>query len=256
MPNVKPALLINGLILVFLPLLARGDDVIRRITGTGQDMGIGIEQVGVLVYPPSMTADAVFSGEARAVISVDAEGKLSDWLIIGYTQRAFAEAAAAAVQRWRYDPAIINGQRRASRAHILFEFKTQGVVVQTLPSALIRQIARPGADEHYVFQPCRLSELDRTPEPEQVVVPAVKLEGSPRSVTVEFYIDEQGRVRMPAVDREAADDLLAAASVAAVEKWRFKPPLRKGKPVLVYAQQQFDFKSKDDATALNSLPNP
>jgi TonB family protein len=223
-----------------------GDEIVRRITGTGQqDVGIGIEQVGVLVYPPSMTADAVFSGEARAVISVDAEGKLSDWLIIGYTQPAFAEAAAAAIQRWRYNPAVINGRRRASRAHILFEFRTQGVVVQTLPGAMVKQIARPGSDERYVFQPCRLSELDRTPEPEQVVAPAVKLEGAPRSVIVEFYIDEQGRVRMPAVDREAADDVLAAASVAAVEQWRFKPPLRKGRPVLVYAQQVFTFKARE-----------
>ena len=45
-----------------------------------RDAGIGIEQVGVLVYPPSMLADAIFSGQVQAVISVDAEGKLTDWL--------------------------------------------------------------------------------------------------------------------------------------------------------------------------------
>jgi len=38
---------------------------------------------------------------------------------------------------------------------------------------------------------------------------------------VEFYIDEAGRVRMPAVDREYADDTFAPLAVQAVEQWRF-----------------------------------
>lgn len=220
-----------------------GQDVARR-TGA-QDVGIGIEQVGVLPYPPAMLADAIFSGEVRAVISVDAEGKLTDWLVTGYTQRAFAEAAAAALQRWKYQPATVRGVRRASRAHILFEFRTQGVVVQTLPSAMIKQLTGGLLEERYSYRACALRDLDRIPTPVHVVSPVAKAELSPRSVTVEFYIDEEGRVRMPAVDRDAADDELAAAAVSAVEQWRFEPPLRAGRPVLVSAQQEFAFRGKN-----------
>lgn len=240
---MKRSLSLCLLTLAALAPVSHAQDIFRK--PTEPNVGIGIEQVGVLVYPPSMLADAVFSGEVRAVISVDAEGKLTDWLLTGYTQPAFAEAASAALQRWHYQPAMVNGIRRASRAHILFEFRSQGVIVQTLPGAMVKQAFHTRADERYTFQSCNLSDLDRIPTPVEVVAPAAKLEGTPRSVTVEFYIDEQGRVRMPAVDREAADDLLAAAAVAAVERWRFEPPLRKGRPTLVFAQQVFAFKAKE-----------
>jgi TonB family protein len=76
------------------------------------------------------------------------------------------------------------------------------------------------------------------------VPPATKPGNEAHDVTVEFYIDEQGRVRMAAVPREAADDIYSAAAVAAVEQWRFEPPLRKGKPVLVLVEQLFRFRPK------------
>lgn len=224
-------------------LLMRGQDMLHSTTEP--DVGIGINQVGVLVYPPSMTAEGIYSGEVRAVIGVDAEGRLSDWLITGYTQRRFAEVAAAAIQRWKYEPARVGGRRWASRASILFEFRNEGVVVQTLPGTLVRQLFSGAMESHYLYRPHHLRDLDLIPTPIKVVSPAAKLDGTARSVTVEFYIDEEGRVRLPAVDRESADDLLAAASVAAVEQWRFEPPLRKGRPVLVYAEQEFNFHAKE-----------
>lgn len=230
-------------VLVLIASLACGQEMLRH--SVEPDVGIGIDQIGVLVYPPSMTGEGVYSGEVRAVIAVDAEGKLSDWLLTGYTQEAFARAAVAAIQRWKYEPARVGGVRRASRASILFEFRNQGVVVQTLPGALVRQAFSSSLERHYEFRSFHLRDLDRIPTPVHVVSPIARHDGTSRSVTVEFYIDEAGQVRMPAVDREAADDLLAAAAVAAVEQWRFDPPLRKGRAVLVYAQQEFNFHAKE-----------
>lgn len=210
-----------------------------------ENAGLGIEQVGVLVYPSKMLGDAVYSGEARAVISVDENGRLTDCLITGFTQEAFAETALAAIKRWRYEPAKVNGRLRASRADLLFEFRDKGVIVQTFPGALLRHAYRRNLEEHFVYKPCLLRDLDRIPTPVHVISPVAIPVDTTRSVTVEFYIDEEGRVRMPAVDRAAADDPLAGAAVAAVEQWRFEPPLRKGRPVLVYAQQEFSFHAKD-----------
>lgn len=231
------------LVLSLATTLARGQEL--PVTAGEPDLGIGIDQVGVLTYPASLTAEGIYSGEVRAVIGVDAEGRLSDWLITGYTQPKFAEAAAAAIQRWKYEPARVGGRRRASRANILFEFRNQGVVVQTLPGALVRQALSGSLESHYLYRPLHLRELDRIPTPIKVVPPVARLDGPARSVTVEFYIDEEGRVRLPAVDRESAEDLLAAAAVAAVEQWLFEPPLRKGRPVLVHAQQEFTFRPKE-----------
>ncbi len=216
-----------------------------KVCAAQGDAGIGIEQIVPLIYPVSMMAEGIYSGEVRAVISVDAEGNLSDWLVTGYTQKAFADAAASALQQWKYEPTIVAGRPRASRADILFKFRSEGVIVMTLPGTSVRHAFRQMLEEHYVYRPNRLSDLDRIPTPVHVVSPAARIDGPPRKVTVGFYIDEEGRVRMPAVERESADDLLAAASVAAVEQWRFEPPLRKGRHVLVYANQDFTFKPRE-----------
>lgn len=191
-----------------------------------------------------MTLNAVYSGEVRAAISVDQDGKLTDFLITAYTQPDFAAAATAAIKRWHYEPARANGRPVAARGNILFEFRNQGVVIQTFPGAMVRQAFFSSIDEVYTYRPCQLKELDRIPTPIQVVSPVVPAVEKEHTVIVEFYIDEEGKVRMPAVPRESADDVYAAASVAAVEQWRFEPPVRRGHPVLVLAEQQFTFRPK------------
>jgi TonB family protein len=64
------------------------------------------------------------------------------------------------------------------------------------------------------------------------------------SATVEFYIDESGAVRMPAVfkaDFPELGHLLADA----VRQWKFDPPTRQGRPVLVHASQTVVFGKSD-----------
>jgi len=211
--------------------------------------GISVNQTGVLAYPPLMLYSAIYSGEVHAVISVDAEGKLTDSLAVSYTNQAFADAAMMALKRWTYEPARVHGVASAARADVLFSFRDKGVIVQTLPGALERRMYNTSFDERYVYSPCKLRDLDRIPTPLHVVQPELPKgsslpHGTKRVVTVEFYIDEQGRVRMPAIERTDAGDAFAAAAVTAVEQWKFEPPLRKGQPVLVLVRQDFAFVPK------------
>jgi TonB family protein len=208
------------------------------------NMGIAIEQVGVLTFPPSMLYSGVSTGEVRAAISVDQDGKLVDSLLVSYTEKAFADAAMAAIKRWRYQPALVHGRTQSSRADVIFSFRDQGVIVQSLPGAAERQVVANMLQGRSVYQACQLRDLDRIPTPVHVVSPTFNDDSKKHSVTVGFYIDEEGKVRLPSVPREAADDFFAAASVKAVEQWRFEPPLRKGQPVLVYAEQEFHFTPK------------
>jgi TonB family protein len=207
------------------------------------NVGVGIEQVGVLVYPSKMLYEGIDSGEVRAAISVDSDGNLKDCMITAYTMPEFADAVLAALKRWRYHPAKANGRPTASCSDLLVEFRSEGVVVQTLPGAMVRH-AFDSLDEHYRYKPSQLRDLDRIPTPVHVVTPVANSDDQIHSVTVEFYIDEQGNVRMAAVPRTSAGDAYAAAAVAAVEQWRFEPPLRRGQPVLVLAQQEFNFRPK------------
>lgn len=238
---------IRALLCLLIGLSAAGLSLGAAASRTGgeEDAGIAINQSSVLVYPPMMLYNAIYYGEARVVISVDENGKLTDCLVTGYTNEAFAEAAVGALKRWSYESARANGRARASRADVLFIFRDKGVIVQNLPGALEQHRTFGALQDRYTFKPCKLGELDRIPNPIHVVPPAAAKSDRPHSVTVEFYIDDEGRVRMPAVARESADDIYAAAAVSAVEQWRFEPPLRKGRPVLVYAQQEFNFRPKE-----------
>lgn len=210
------------------------------------NVGIAIHDIGALAYPAEMIYSGVRSGEVRVVISVDEKGLLTDYLVTGYTDRGFVDAALAAVRKWTYEPARTNGRAQSARADVLFVYKDEGVIVQRLPGATERLFVSEFMADRYVYEPYRLRDLDRIPTPVHVVSPSVpRLTGPSHTVTIGFYIDEEGRVRIPAVERESADDLLAAAAVMAVEQWRFEPPLRKGRPVLCYAQQDFTFKSRD-----------
>ena len=210
--------------------------------------GVGIDQTDGLIYPFSMTVVGVLAGEAKVVISVDETGKLNDTLVVGYTQPAFADAAVAALKRWRYEPARVHGAPHASRAHVLFTFKNgMGVMVQALPGSVSVAGLNRSNEDRYIYQACQLRQLDRIPIPVHVVPPtALKIapNSSKRTVSVEFYIDEEGRVRMPAIGRDETDDEYASAAVSAVEQWHFEPPTRKGLPVLVLAKQDFNFVAK------------
>jgi len=214
---------------------------------SAENSGIGINQTDALVYPFSMTVSGVVSGEARVAISVDASGKLNDALVVGYTNVGFADAAMDALKRWTYEPALANGSPRASRAYVQFTFRNDmSVMIQKLPGIADSGAFRSWA-ERYVYSVCQLRDLDRIPIPVHVVPPAnvgAALKGGNRTVTVEFFIDEEGRVRLPAIGREDRDDAYSAAAVRAVEQWRFEPPLRRGHPVLVLARQDFTFVPK------------
>ena len=238
LPVISSLLFVAALVPVHAALLAPAED----------DAGIAIHQTGVLVYPPMMLYEAVYSGEVHVVISVDAEGRLTDSLVVSYTNRAFADSAMAAVKRWNYEPARVHGRVCAARADVLFAFRDKGVIVQTFPGSLEKHMFHDMIDEQLVFTAYKLRDLDRIPTPLHVVQPVLPNgslpNGAKRIVTVEFYIDEAGHVRMPAIDRTDAGDAYAAAAVAAVEQWQFEPPLRKGQPVLVLAKQDFAFVPK------------
>ena len=62
------------------------------------------------VYPRAALEDNV-SGEVRVRITVDAKGKVTDTVILESAPAGvFDDAALAAVRRWRFKPAEVDGQ--------------------------------------------------------------------------------------------------------------------------------------------------
>jgi len=199
------------------------------------------------IFPPHLMQLAVTEGEARVVINTDTTGKLADWLVVGYTHPEFAEAAVVAIKQWKFEPARLQGEPVGTTVELIFNYEAKGVVVSTstageiLERRLIRMMAA-----RYTYQPCSPRELDRIPTPIVTIPPqysgALAQKGVKGKVTVKFFIDETGAVRMPAAS--AKDNaMLTTLAIDALSRWKFAPPTSKGRGVLVKASQEFDFRN-------------
>lgn len=195
-------------------------------------------------FPLSLERIGVRYGEVHASLKVGADGKLDDLLVTAYTRKEFADSATEAIEKWKFEPARDNGVPLGSVRDIVFYFQQEGVTMEA-PSLLdqghvVRLEIHTGSDADFDYQVCELRDLDRIPVLRHVVAPTGYPKGPSGSVVIEFYIDEQGRVRLPGV-RGSADALLANAALDAVGQWQFDPPTSKGRPVLVRVRQAFHF---------------
>jgi TonB family protein len=186
-----------------------------------------VVQTEPVIYPRRALDVGITSGEVHISVQIDETGKLTDHLVTAYSH-----------------PTV----------DLTFQFENRGMVVVDLSVSSYVQLRdvqlRPGA---YSYGVKTLRELDRIPTPVKVVQPVYPAEAAQKqqsaAVTVHFYIDEQGKVRLPAVSRDMSErhGEFAAAAVNAVSEWQFEPPLSKGQPVLVAARQEFNFKPVEAA---------
>jgi TonB family protein len=195
------------------------------------------------VFPFMLTQQAVTKGEAHVAINTDANGKLTDWLVVGYSRPEFANSAVAAIKEWKFEPAELRGSPVGTTIEVFFYFEAKGVVVSTTTIDQLEGILS-FAEGRYAYRPCSLRQLDRIPTPLVTVKPLYSDElakkGVRGKVTVDFYITEKGEVRMPAVSPYDNSHLTALA-IEALRQWKFEPPTRNGNPVLVKATQVFNF---------------
>ncbi len=212
---------------------------------SAQTTPLRIEQTVEARFPHVLSLTHLTSGEARVLVNIDADGRLVDWLVTGYTHQAFADEAVSVLRQWRYGAPTERGEPFGIRTELRFEFEATGRVVSLMaidtPEVLVRQM---GIGPRLVTRVCNLPELDRPIAPVNPVTPSYPRSpgaaAAPRSVLVDFYVDETGQPRMPVVvssDHEA----LAQAAVGALNRWRFTAPTRAGKPVAVRVRQEFIF---------------
>jgi TonB family protein len=209
---------------------------------------VRVNQTEEAVFPSSLVPLGIKSGSASVAVALDDAGRITDYLVTAYSHPAFAESAVAAIRKWKFEPALVHGYPRNSKSDLTFRFQLEGVVVMTMTTFSYEEMLHMKLfPDSMAYRACTLGELDRIPIPTRIVKPVYpdRVARSSRGghVLVGFYIDEQGRVRMPSVSRETneANEELAAIAITAVSQWQFDPPTSKGKPVLVLAQQDFSF---------------
>jgi TonB family protein len=191
------------------------------------------------IFPRRLNEEGVVEGQCRVAISVDSNGKLAEYLVIGYTHPGLVEPVINALKQWEFEPPTWNGQPIAMQRDVEFNFENHGAVISMDLQSYVGLMVNRVFPDRFTFRPRTLKEIDRIPTPLKADAPLVPKSAHGEAV-VEFFIDDQGDVRMPSlVSADNAD--LGDAAVAAVRGWKFEPPMCQGKPALVRAQQTFRF---------------
>ena len=194
-------------------------------------------------FPATLRADGVTKGHVVIAVSIDAEGKVQDSLVLAYTQPQLARASLEALREWIFIPARLDGTAVPVQTELRFEFTREGVCFSTNSFNYIS--GRLSDDRGDAYRPSRMDELDHLPVKiagnAPKYAPEAAKDGVHGRVQVCFYIDENGDVRLPAVVASGEHPYLAEQAVAAVRTWKFEAARMHGTPVLVAAAQDFDF---------------
>lgn len=214
-------------------------------TGGSDTRPFKVVQTTDSIYPVWLASAGIMQGEVRALINVDADGKLADCLITGYTHPDFAREALSCLRSWEYQPARQNGSAVGMRAEMIFTFEAKGMVVSVnaidlntgqINRVVGHRLASSVASSHELDQPLELAKIVSPQHPGKLVEPAQPT----GTAKIDFYVDEQGQPRMPVV-LHASHELFARAAVQAIEQWKFSPPTRNGRPVCVHVVREFNF---------------
>jgi TonB family protein len=205
---------------------------------------ISVKTTTLPQMPFSLLERGVIEGRVVVAVDINAEGKLTDHLVIGYTHAPLVKPIVEALTEWQYQPARRDGVPVPAQVELTVTMSATGVVVSQTGMEMVETFMERVLGDHLKYRTSRPDEIDRVPVRTNTVAPkyaeAALKQGVRGKVQVHFYIDENGAARMPAVDN-SDHPYLAEIAVAAVREWKFEPPTAKGNPVLVAVSQEFLF---------------
>lgn len=201
------------------------------------------------VFPVSLQMEGVDKGSATVLLVVDKTGQLSDYLLVGASHPYFGRAVTKVLPSWEFSARTIDGQPVNTVRRLHVEFESNGSIISLTPSLALEALM-PGVgkqnQKRLAYSVASLSELDQLPKPIKIVEPYLyRSEGEQNHglrIVFQFFIDEEGRVRIPIADEKAlegVDEQLLEAVHKALVQWKFTPPTINGEPVVVRAAQPF-----------------
>lgn len=199
-------------------------------------------------FPGTAFFEGVATGRATVGVMLDPTGRPSDFLLIRYTRDYFGQALLEEAKVRAYMPKRLKGLAVPGPFTFSYNFEPpKGLTNINGFEASSRRAEEVQGGAGVAYEPHWETEIDGARlEPIQVRIPVlpahpVRSDKRPVQVLVSFYVDEQGRVRLPDVESALAPELVASA-VQALQQWAFKPPTIKAKPVLVRAMRAVTFR--------------
>ncbi|HWA24274.1 MAG TPA: energy transducer TonB [Lacunisphaera sp.] len=205
---------------------------------------IGVEVTVEPQLPATLMMTGLRDGRVVVAIDVDAEGKLADFLVLAASHRDLIRPCVSALQSWTYRPARYDGVPVLAQLQLSIDISQKGAVISRTPVESLSDMVERIGPRRSDYQVWSAREIDHQPVAIFTVPPRyaedARKQGVKGRIKVHFYIDEKGAVRMPAVHADA-EPYLSSVAIKALREWKFEPAMRRGKPVLVAATQEFAF---------------
>lgn len=184
------------------------------------------------------------TGSAKVRARVDREGTVASVELLAASHPDLGRAAVAMMQAWRFTALAPTSAGSASAAasavavaaplrEVEYEqrFSPAKPVETGVPASLPRLLERLAKGNAGI---AGAGELDAPLSPllqvPAATPPALRAEQGTGRATVDFYVDEGGRVLLPELVSASREDV-GWAALTAVTSWRFAPPRRAGQPV-------------------------
>jgi len=206
---------------------------------------LGLSRYVEPVFPDAARLDGFSAGHVTVAVKHNARGEPIDMLVLAATHPTMAEAALRAVREWRFTPSSNPADLVTHTMRI--GFRMQGVVVfpfgKNLAEDMVEAATGSSRLRESVTVP-RVQALVRKPKALEQPMPKYPAALAPRQVegtaAVRFYVDQDGRVRLPELI-EATSPEFAEAALAAVAQWRYEPPQEGGRRIVATDLWTFKF---------------
>ena len=215
------------------------------------NVDFSIDVVREPAFPTTLLNQGYTEGKVAIAFEVDYAGELRDWIVTEASHPDFAKAIEQVIPSWDFSAPKINGESRSIVTRLVIDFRSTGSVLNfdlmTSTNARLNEISG------FRGESIRIADVDRLDSPPRVrsvVKPAIPREaleanrGSKAGFT--FYVDEEGRVRVPALSKIDGDiePGMLLATQDALSQWRFEPPRQRQTPVSIKLAQTFVYDEK------------
>ncbi len=191
------------------------------------------------VYPYALL-EAGTSGEATVLFQIDLEGRIVAAKVVDATHPEFGLALVAAVELYKFDPALKDGKPTTTVLKTKQDFSPSALLSNADRSLLRREKKDPGS----IIDAAKLDKpLRPLLQPSPVIPLALRGMVEQGAVTIETLVDEEGHTHLPRIV-EASDPAVAYAAVQAVSQWLFEPPKVGGKSTVARLRVPFEFETK------------
>jgi outer membrane biosynthesis protein TonB len=187
-------------------------------------------------FPDSLRLMGTSSGVVTVAIGRDAEGFVNDVLVLDSTEVKLTRSTVDAVKQWKFTlPSNVQSPSRPIVPIVRFFFGIKGVIMVPTSGSLSGRDRGPDRPDNAPVVLPTFADLDQVPKP--IKSPPPKFSGTSvthldgGTATVKYFVDENGKVRVPIVLECSAPEL-GLAALAALEQWTYEPPRVAGHPTI------------------------